>query len=66
MKILKKINLRIKLHFTKYQFREARSIWYTARIYEPGSITEQATYNVLCDYESKVKNLKRELKLLEI
>lgn len=66
MKILKKINLRIKLHFTKYQFREARSIWYTSRIYESGSVSEQAAYNILCEYESKVKNLEKELKLLEI
>jgi hypothetical protein len=66
MKLLKKIYLNIDLYFTKYQFREARSVWYNCRIYEPGTISEQAAYNVLCKYENKVHDLKRKIKFLDI
>jgi hypothetical protein len=65
MKLLKKIYLKISLYFAKYQFREAKSIWYNISG-ETGSISERASYNTVCKYESRVKELERKIKFLEI
>jgi hypothetical protein len=59
MKLLKKIYLNISLYTTKYQFRVAKSVWYNCRIYEPGTISEKASYNTVCKYESRVRELER-------
>jgi hypothetical protein len=55
--MIKKIILRIKLQSTKYQLKEAISLWYQHK----DTDLSQASYNIVLSYEKKVSELETKI-----